>query len=168
MTKGKHGRRAANREAATIDLLAPYQRKVVHLTAEVKRLKEEIREKARVHAAELRRLRTERDQGNSPALVVAQREALKMREERDRANLLFADLRRTHDRMCTTFGHHLRREHGLSRTEALEFLVGTVVEDDERVPVVVDESLVHYHSTDDKEAERLRAERILRARGERR
>ena len=126
MTRGKYGKRAANREAAVTDVLGPYQRKVAELGRKLKEEREHYQREVEALRAQVRKVTAERDEGIGPALTVAQREATKMRDERDAAIQRFQDL----DKRYSHLGDELVRyakNAGLTAAEALEWF-GYLVE----------------------------------------
>jgi hypothetical protein len=130
MARGKYAARAALRreDAEVRSDLEGYQHHVRRLTAENARLRADLGQARRDHAAEVRALRAQRDEGLSPE-VEALREQL--REERDLADKACADAQRIKEMWERSYDRvmALARSLGLTPREASEVAFWTAAED---------------------------------------
>lgn len=160
--RGKHGNAAAiRREVAEHEAeIATYRKRVARLTAEVADLKRKREHEHRAHTGEVRRLKAQVREGIGPGLLVAQREAATLRDERDALAAQLKDMRRIHDTVIRNIVGYFESV-GDTHEEAVGRLVG-FVEPERKGAVIVDDILLA------KKIDDVGVERIQRARGQRR
>lgn len=160
--KGKHTHAAATRRAfrEAETEIQTYQRRVVELTAENKRLRSEADERTRAHASEVRRLRAERNEGVSPMLGVVQSENARLKDELDHAKREVRQMKERWDNCFRRVADHFREEHRAKGIEQVEQAAGLMVASLSGTGLV-DGALEKSHLPDEAKAQ------IQRARGER-
>lgn len=178
MARGKHGASAdARRRIQTAEAdIGTYQRKVAEQAAEIRDLKQRIRDQASAHSRELKVLRAQRDEGMGPMIAVLEKECQRAKDDADRARRDEAEWRKRYDYM----GRHLfggLRSIGLTRVEAHQFALDVLSAGAgaDGSPVVVGDAMTPTHvrkrrrqlSDDEVRAEQERSIQISRAHGER-
>jgi hypothetical protein len=133
MARGKHSQAAAVRREAHEQQaeIGTYQRKIVELLAENKKLKEEAAARSASHQQQIARLAIQIQEGTSPALAVAQKEAGKLREERDHAVRRLRERQKLLDSFMAQLITHALEAHHMNTTEALRFVDDMVGDKDE-------------------------------------
>lgn len=136
MAKGKYAARAANKrasdEAATTE--DAYKRKIVELTKELRKARQERDEAVAGWAKELRILRAQLSEATSPRVEALARRNNELKEQLDEAR---RDAQKTRRRWGVSFDRmigHFQSEHGMSRVDAVELMMKIGTAPDEEIP----------------------------------
>lgn len=141
--RGKHATAAAiRRDAEAVEAtVETYKRHNARLVNENRDLKSRMDQAARIHAAEVRALKAQMNEGLSPEVAALRRTVDRLREERDAARRDAAKTREVQGRAYTNMHRYvMRTQHmtGLEATELMLSMVGPDYQTDVQRTVVMD------------------------------
>jgi septal ring factor EnvC (AmiA/AmiB activator) len=120
--RGKHAPAAETRRKihAAEASIESYQHHIQRLTAENRELKQRMADIQRTHSREVKVLKAQRDEGLSPMVSVLQRENKQLKERLDKSERDHKKWRKAWNVTLTRWFDHMKVEHGLRGTQAVE------------------------------------------------